>query len=181
MAAKKPDKAKAPESKASSGPAVMPTSIPGVFKNRAGEDVDSRGVLIALTDLIAKDRDHTEHMLETAYRTPAEFLKAMAFDPRLSLYDRRQFAKDAAPYFSPKLTALDIFSTLTDDQLNALAQQSPAIPALPLAAESPAPAARPSGGDGPPRAKPPTSKQTPRTVRDSGRPKQAKPRPRSKP
>jgi len=182
MATEKPDKAAPPVAKVSRAEAKFApemTAIPGVFKNRAGESVDARGVAVALTDLIAKDRAHTEFMLDTSPRTPAEFLKAIAFDPRLPLHTRMKAANQAAPFFSPKLTALDIFSTLDDETLNSLS--SLGAPGVPAAAKPSASANGKRGGDGPPRAAAPTVKQTARTSKDSRRPGQAKPRSRSKP
>ena len=160
MAATKPPKQPAVQ--------LVPQDIPGVFKNRAGVLVNDKGVALSLADLQKRDEEHIKSILEdgpTAYRTPAEFLRSVAFDPRQPLHVRVNAANKAAPFFSPKLNAFNVFGALTDEQLAQLAADS---------AKGPADA---HGANGAGAA---VSSQAANPSSTKGRPKQAKPGPRPK-
>lgn len=99
-------KAAAPKVAAAPLRALRPTTIEGVFLNRAGVHVDSRGVALSFRELKERDEAHFADVLGTPAATPAELLKAVALDPRQPFACRIDAAKAAAPYFTPKRVAV---------------------------------------------------------------------------
>lgn len=82
---------------------LVGTDIPGVYINRSGVHCDANGVSIAFTELKSKDEARWVEAVGAAPRTPAELLKAVAFDPRMRLDVRLHAARQAAPYFDMKM------------------------------------------------------------------------------
>lgn len=78
------------------------TDIEGVYINEHGVHVDEHGVAVAFKELRAKDRAQRREVLDHDITEPHHLLKALAFDPRLPLHIRGEYAKAAAPYFAPK-------------------------------------------------------------------------------
>lgn len=78
------------------------TDIEGVYLNETGEHVDAHGVAIAFKELRAKDRAQRREVLDSDITEPHHLLKALAFDPRLPIHIRGEYAKAAAPYFAAK-------------------------------------------------------------------------------
>ena len=83
------------------------TGIPGVYRNRVGVLVDSRGVSVSFKELKVKDKARWEQALDGgAVEQPADFLKAVCMDPSIPLHVRLDTAKAAAPFFTPKRLAV---------------------------------------------------------------------------
>lgn len=81
------------------------TDLPGVYRNTKGEHVDARGVRIDFLKLKELDDERWREASPTgdAPTTPAELLRAAAFDPRNSLDVRLKAANQAAPYFDMRM------------------------------------------------------------------------------
>ncbi len=108
-------------------PHLTSTGIPGIFLNRDGKQVDSRGVLFNM-GLAQKDEDALAfEILGETVDSPAKLLKRVALDPRLPLMMRVDAAKAAAPYYDKK-TPVAIHNTNEDFTLDMTA-----IAKLPLA------------------------------------------------
>lgn len=82
--------------------APVPTSVPGVFRNRHGALVDADGVAVGLAALRAQEAAERDALGLKEPATPAEFLKTVALDPRHPLPVRVDAAKAAAPYTDRK-------------------------------------------------------------------------------
>lgn len=85
---------------------LTPTDTPGVFRNRAGVLVAKNGVALSFAALKKLDTQRIKEVLGEEAETPADLLKAVAFDPRLPLLQRVDAAKSAAPFFSAKKVAI---------------------------------------------------------------------------
>lgn len=86
---------------------LIPTDIPGVFRNKVGTLVDELNVALSFKALQAKDDSRfAEALRGGAVTQPADLLKAVALDPRMPLHTRLDAANKAAPYFTPKKLAL---------------------------------------------------------------------------
>lgn len=95
-----------PRSNAAAGASVLvATDLEGVYRNAKGEAVDARGVRVDFLKLKQLDEDRWREASPTGElpTTPAELLRAAAFDPRNSLDVRLKAANQAAPYFDMKM------------------------------------------------------------------------------
>lgn len=81
---------------------LTPTSTPGVFVNKAGTLVNEFGVALSFKEVAKRDEERWTEVLGKSVQEPADLLKAMALDPRLPLHERKDAAKAAAQYFTPK-------------------------------------------------------------------------------
>jgi hypothetical protein len=75
------------------------TDVPGVFRNSAGDLVDSCGVLLGFANLKQRTVEAETLVLGKAAETPAEVLKFAALNPAFPLSFRLEAAKAAAPYY----------------------------------------------------------------------------------
>ena len=82
------------------------TDLEGVFKTRDGRNVDAHGVDLDFKALKKRDDARFTEVLGAPLGSPADLLKAVALDPRNSLERRIDAAHKAAPYFNPKLVAV---------------------------------------------------------------------------
>lgn len=81
---------------------LVPTERPGVYRNRYGTLVDEHGILLGLAQMKIVEREDLSAVVGHEVKTPAEFLKAVALDPRVQLDTRIDAAKAAAPYTDRK-------------------------------------------------------------------------------
>lgn len=82
---------------------LRPSDIPGVWLNRFNIPCDEDGVSLSFKAVKARDRAHlVEVMEDAATDSPAQYLKAVAVDPRFPTAVRVDAAKAAAPYFDRK-------------------------------------------------------------------------------
>ena len=87
---------------------LRPSDIPGVWLNRFNIPCDENGVSLSFKTVKAKDRANIAEVLDDAVTTPAQYLRAVALDPRFPTAVRLDAAKAAAPYTDRKQpTALD--------------------------------------------------------------------------
>ncbi len=108
MASQRLPKAAPPESRTVRRPksTLRAADIPGVYKNRAGVLVDEMGVALSFRELRELDTKRMVETIGSAPTTPADILKAVAFDPRKSDSERVDAATKAAPYFSPRMSSI---------------------------------------------------------------------------
>lgn len=85
---------------------LRPTDLEGVFTAPDGRRVDEHGVDLDFKTLKRRDEQRFTEALGKSVETPAELLKAVALDPRNNLSVRVDAANKAAPYFTPKLVAV---------------------------------------------------------------------------
>lgn len=100
MATKAPTTPRIPRSKLKS------TDLEGVFTTTDGRKVDVHGVDLDFKALKKRDAARFTEVLGKDVETPADLLKAVALDPRNSMVVRMDAAHKAAPYFNPKLVAV---------------------------------------------------------------------------
>lgn len=100
MATKKPTTPRIPRSKLKS------TDLEGVFVTLDGRRVDEHGVDLDFKALKKRDTERFTEVLGKDIESPADLLKAVALDPRNSMERRIDAAHKAAPYFNPKLVAV---------------------------------------------------------------------------
>jgi hypothetical protein len=81
---------------------LTPTSVPGIYKNKAGVLVDGDGVMVDYATVKNADQERFEKILGGPVDSPAKLLKAVALDPQLPLNTRISAATSAAPYFDRK-------------------------------------------------------------------------------
>ena len=87
---------------------LRPSDIPGVWLNRFNIPCDADGVSLSFKTVRTKDRENMAEVLDDAVTTPAQYLRAVALDPRFPTAVRVDAAKAAAPYTDRKQpTALD--------------------------------------------------------------------------
>lgn len=79
------------------------TDIPGVYRSPRGATVDHLGVLLGFQALKLRYETHATQVIGHPARSPAEFLKLAAMDPRTPFADRVDAAKAAAPYYDRKM------------------------------------------------------------------------------
>lgn len=77
-----------------------------MFTNSLGVHVDKNGVAVAFKKLQERDRERFKEVLGADAETPADLLRAAAFDPRLPMHLRLEYAHKAAPYFTAKRLAV---------------------------------------------------------------------------
>lgn len=82
------------------------TDLEGVFTSPDGRKVDAYGVDMDFKALKKRDTARFIEVLGKDVETPADLLKAVALDPRNNMTVRMDAAHKAAPYFSPKLVAM---------------------------------------------------------------------------
>lgn len=82
------------------------TDVPGVYKTRDGAHVDANGVDMDFKSIKKRDDDRHREVLGSTVTQPADLLKAVALDPRNAMHVRIDAATKAAPYFTPKLVAM---------------------------------------------------------------------------
>ena len=82
------------------------TDLEGVYHTTDGRRVDEYGVDIDFKALKKRDAARFTEVIGKDVESPADLLKAVALDPRNSLERRIDAAHKAAPYFSPKLVAV---------------------------------------------------------------------------
>ena len=82
------------------------TDLDGVFTTPDGRRVDEHGVDLDFKTLKRKDEQRFTEALGAPVQNPADLLKAVALDPRHPLATRIDAANKAAPYFTPKLVAV---------------------------------------------------------------------------
>jgi len=100
VTAKKPTTPRIPRSKLKS------TDLEGVFVTLDGRRVDEHGVDLDFKALKKRDTERFTEVLGKDIESPADLLKAVALDPRNSMERRIDAAHKAAPYFNPKLVAV---------------------------------------------------------------------------
>lgn len=100
MATKKLTTPRIPRSKLKS------TDLEGVFVTLDGRRVDEHGVDLDFKALKKRDTERFTEVLGKDIESPADLLKAVALDPRNSMERRIDAAHKAAPYFNPKLVAV---------------------------------------------------------------------------
>ena len=100
MATKKTTTPRIPRSKLKS------TDLEGVFVTLDGRRVDEHGVDLDFKALKKRDTERFTEVLGKDIESPADLLKAVALDPRNSMERRIDAAHKAAPYFNPKLVAV---------------------------------------------------------------------------
>lgn len=100
MATKKTTTPRIPRSKLKS------TDLEGVFVTLDGRRVDEHGVDLDFKALKKRDTERFTEVLGNDIESPADLLKAVALDPRNSMERRIDAAHKAAPYFNPKLVAV---------------------------------------------------------------------------
>lgn len=103
MASKPPPRVVLPRAPRSS---LKATDVPGVFKNRQGLSVDENGVMLDFKGIKKRDDARFTEVLGKTADNPLDFMKGVMLDPRRSATDRYQAAKDALPYTTPKLHAI---------------------------------------------------------------------------
>ena len=136
MAAKKTTTPRIPRSKLKS------TDLEGVYRTTDGRRVDEHGVDIDFKALKKRDAARFTEVLGKDIESPADLLKAVALDPRNSLDRRIDAAHKAAPYFNPKLVAVQgvaggpaiAVANLSDMTAEQLAAYEQALRAAALAA-----------------------------------------------
>jgi hypothetical protein len=102
-------------------PHLTPTATPGIYVNKEGAFVDSRGVLFSLTNIAQEtEADVAERLIGGPIDSPAKLLKMIALDPMRPMMVRIDAAKAAAPYFDRK-TPVSIENKNEDLTLDALA------------------------------------------------------------
>ena len=82
------------------------TDLEGVFVTLDGRRVDEHGVDLDFKALKKRDTERFTEVLGKDIESPADLLKAVALDPRNSMERRIDAAHKAAPYFNPKLVAV---------------------------------------------------------------------------
>jgi hypothetical protein len=102
MATEKPKRTVAARPKSS----LKKTDVPGIYKTRDGAFVDVNGVDMDFKSIKKRDDDRHREVLGTTVTQPADLLKSVALDPRNSMHVRIDAATKAAPYFTPKLVAM---------------------------------------------------------------------------
>lgn len=85
---------------------LKPTDLEGVYHTTDGRRVDAHGVDLDFKSLKKRDAARFTEVIGKDVESPADLLKAVALDPRNSLERRIDAAHKAAPYFSPKLVAV---------------------------------------------------------------------------
>lgn len=111
-------------------PGLSKTDVPGVWRTADGIQCDEYGVALDFKSIKRKDDERFAEVTGAAPTNPAELLRAIALDPRNSLAIRMDAATKAAPYFNPKLVAMQgvaggapiavaNLGTLTKEQLTA--------------------------------------------------------------
>lgn len=109
------------------------TDLEGVYHTTDGRRVDEHGVDLDFKALKKRDAARFTEVIGKDVESPADLLKAVALDPRNSLERRIDAAHKAAPYFSPKLVAVQgvaggpaitmaNLSDMSPEQLNAYEQ-----------------------------------------------------------
>lgn len=101
-------------------PHLTATSIPGVFINASGAEVDERGVKLNLSSIKRTEEELALEILGEVVDSPAKLLKRVALDPRIPMMIRIDAAKAAAPYFDRK-TPVSIENKNEDFSLDAIA------------------------------------------------------------
>lgn len=121
--------------------ALKATDVPGVFRTKDGSFVDENGVDMEFKSIKKRDDARFAEVTGSAPTQPADLLKAVALDPRNPLHMRMDAATKAAPYFTPKLVAvqgvqgaapigIQALGGMTQEQLNqyeALLRQAAAL------------------------------------------------------
>lgn len=97
---KKPSTPRIPRSK------LRATDLEGVYLTADNRRVDEHGVDMDFKALKKRDSQRFTEVLGKDIESPADLLKAVALDPRNSMTTRIDAAHKAAPYFNPKLVAV---------------------------------------------------------------------------
>lgn len=83
-------------------PGLRCSDIPGVYLNQFNVPCDHRGLALGFQDVKRADRARLAEAGDAEVTSPAQFLRALALDPRQPLMIRVDAAKAAAPYFDRK-------------------------------------------------------------------------------
>lgn len=82
---------------------LTPADVPGLFYNSANVLVDESGVAVSFKAIQKRDKERFSEIGMGEVETPAELMRAAAFDPRLRLDTRLRMAEKAAPYFDRRM------------------------------------------------------------------------------